>query len=525
MHAECFEIQTVTATWDVLPKRLLDLRFVAQQGSISLITSRSLPQDTIYATLSHCWGGGCQKTLTVDSLEEFETGLLVDSIPKTFRDAVFVSIELGIKYLWIDALCIVQDSVDNLEWRQEASIMGDVYANSYVTLAATTSSNPQGGLVHQRNPLSVWPCRLTATWRCFVPGELVVSTGVLSRDSDMRPLGNRAWAFQEWLLSRRLIHFSNDQVRWECYCLAASEVYPDGLDETDLQDQGTPTKGIVVDLWADSEASHLLWKRIREEYSEKALTKTTDKLAAFSGIARMVHKLLKSSKEDYLAGLWKQNLLQELLWERYKGVGEPHDPNLYIAPTWSWASLNGSFWNTDLESEIKKSSWHVNVFDTKISYVDDAFGPVKSGSLILQCSLCYITLSSPHDRPSDTNSSSSHSWKTLTINGVSVAYGCNVSFDHLSLATLTPCTSLSFYFIPVRSFLDQKSHYPDNVTGLLLQKTQKVRGQYCRVGLLKVYLFGTDQSTIFSHLERKDYLGATYYLDTASDDLCAIEIV
>ena len=238
-HPKCFEIQTVALTQDVLPTRLLDLGFVKQQGSVRLIMSRSLPQDTVYATLSHCWGGGCEKTLTVDSLEEFEKGLLVDSIPKTFRDAVFVTTELGIKYLWIDALCIVQDSVDDLEWRQEASIMGDVYANSYVTLAATTSSNPRGGLVHQRNPLSVWPCRLTATWRCFVPGELIVSSGALSRDSDMIPLCNRAWAFQEWLLSKRLIHFSNDQVRWECYCLAASELYPDGLDESDQRDQGS----------------------------------------------------------------------------------------------------------------------------------------------------------------------------------------------------------------------------------------------------------------------------------------------
>ena len=227
-HTQCFDVQTFAATRVVLPKRLLDLRFVAQKGLVRLVISQSLPQDAVYATLSHCWGGQCEKTLTVDSLKDFEEGLLLSSLPKTFQDAIIVTAKLSVSYLWIDALCIVQDSVDSLEWRQEASIMGDIYANSCFTLAATTSPNSQSGLLHQRNPLSVWPCRLTATWECFVPGELVVSVEAGARDSEMKPLGDRAWAFQEWLLSKRLIHFSKDQVRWECYCLTASEVHPHG---------------------------------------------------------------------------------------------------------------------------------------------------------------------------------------------------------------------------------------------------------------------------------------------------------
>lgn len=312
-HTECFDFQTVATTRHVLPKRLLDLRFVAQKGRVRLILSQSLPQDTVYATLSHCWGGQCEKTLTVDSLKDFEEGLLISSIPKTFQDAVFVTTKLRLSYLWIDALCIVQDSVKDSEWTQEASIMGDIYANSYVTLAATTSSNSQGGLLHQRNPLSVWPCRLTASWRCFRPGKRIVSTKIWARDSDMKPLGDRAWAFQEWLLSKRLIHFSKDQVRWECYCLAASELYPYGLNKADARFLRLPAKSIVVTLWKDAKSTYTLWVRLRENYSGKTLTKTTDKLAEFSGIARMVHKVLRSSKDNYLAVLWKQELLQELL--------------------------------------------------------------------------------------------------------------------------------------------------------------------------------------------------------------------
>ena len=264
--------------------------------------------------------------------------------------------------------------------------MGDIYANSYFTLAATTSPNSQGGLLQQRNPLSVWPCRLTATWECFVSRELVVSVEAGARDLEMKPLGDRAWVFQEWLLSKRLIHFSKDQVRWECYCLAASEVHPFGTDEFDFVEYGITTKNVVAGLGRNAKLTRDLWERIRTDYSKKALTKIIDKLAAFSGIARMAYKLLRLSEEDYLAGLWKQELLQELLWERIEAEEQPYDPDLYIAPIWPWASLNGPFWYLNFRSGFQ-SHWRVNVLDTKISPVNDAFGPVKSGSLIVQCTM------------------------------------------------------------------------------------------------------------------------------------------
>lgn len=150
----------------------------------------------------------------------------------------------------------------------------------------------------------------------------------------------------------------------------------------------------------------------------------------------MVHKVLRSSKENYLAGLWKQELLRELLWERYTDEGQPHDPALYIAPTWSWASLNGPFWETEESGyDFEESRWQVNVLDTKISPVDDAFGPIESGSLMVQCSLCYIIVSSPRDMSSDWISRQ-HGWNISTINGVSVTCSARVSLDHPSPAML-----------------------------------------------------------------------------------------
>ena len=345
-HAKCFDIQTVAATRDILPLRLLDLTPNARTDIIRLECSEPLPLHTVYVTLSHCWGGDCETTLTTKNLSAFQAGIHLGTLPKTFQDAVILTRNLGIRYLWIDALCIVQDS--NQEWVHEASLMGDIYANSSLTISATNSSDSEGGLYYSRSPLSVWPCRIAANWDCLPAAKLVIYIPGWVKERAMEPLSTRGWAFQEWLLSKRTIHFSRDQIRWECHCLAASEVYPGGLEDYDIDFHGLPTKNIINLLRDENESPSTLWRRIRGEYSELYLTVATDKLAAFSGIARMVHKVLKSPKEDYLAGLWRPELLNELLWTRYreshvKATHKTHSSQ-FIAPSWSWASIDGPFW-------------------------------------------------------------------------------------------------------------------------------------------------------------------------------------
>ncbi|KAI4191120.1 MAG: hypothetical protein L6R41_000341 [Letrouitia leprolyta] len=158
-HEKCLEVQTVAATRDVLPKRLFDISTAARSGRLRLVSTAALAQHTLYVTLSHCWGGKCGTVLSMDNMRDFEEGVEVSMLPKTFQDAIMVTTKLSVQYLWIDALCIVQDSLDDTEWRHEASIMGDIYANSYVTLAATTSENSNGGLLHRRNPFRYGPAK------------------------------------------------------------------------------------------------------------------------------------------------------------------------------------------------------------------------------------------------------------------------------------------------------------------------------------------------------------------------------
>lgn len=522
-HEKCLEIQTVAATRDVLPKRLLDISSTAETGRLRLVSTTTLDQHTLYVTLSHCWGGKCGTVLGTDNVGVWEGGVDVSILPRTFQDAVMITTKLSVRYLWIDALCIIQDSPDDTEWRHEASIMGDIYANSYVTLAATTSENSEGGLLHRRNPLSIWPCRIAAKWKCFKLRNLVVSVGKWARERDMKPLEDRAWAFQEWLLAKRLIHFSHDQVRWECYCLAASELYPEGLDEYDIDDQGLPTKRIINLLSDKDSAVDALWERIREEYSAKQLTKAVDKLTAFSGIARMAHKVLKSAPEEYCVGLWKPMLLAELLWKRnddeVDGCDRPS--GVYIAPTWSWASLNGGFWRSRTDTE--KGRWLVDVVEIRIHHVGDMFGPVHGGCLVLRCSLCLVTLTVVEKDPK--YFLSKFHWELTQINGASVRYRSTADLDYCKPGEAYLGSELCCYFMPMHQ--DQERSYGprSDVSGLLLRPNEGSNGQYHRIGLLRVYLNDGDPDIKVPMVQGRDLMTKKQYIDSQEGEFGVIEVV
>ncbi|KAL9106680.1 MAG: hypothetical protein Q9227_008332 [Pyrenula ochraceoflavens] len=404
--------------------------------------------------------------------------------------------------------------------------MGDIYANSYLTLAATTSPNSIGGLLHRRSPLSVWPCKVHATWKCFESGKLAISVGEWARERDMKPLEDRAWAFQEWLLSKRLVHFAHDQVRWECYCLAASEVYPEGLDDEDLDFLGIPTKGIVAYLSDDHSDIDALWKRIREEYSEKRLTKATDRLAAFSGIARMVLKVLKSSPEDYLVGLWKPKLLDELLWVRISDEQQPDENAAYIAPSWSWASLNGPFGRASHDATVQSESSkvHVSVLQSEVVPIDDVLGPVSNARLGMKCTLCSVTLT-PREDADQKRAFGYYDWNVSSINSRSVNLKSWVSLDrHPTVCPNSSC-GIAYFFIAFRTSLHEKTGQTSEVIGLLLSPTRESRGQYHRKGLLTVFMNQGDTNIFFSSLEAQNQSNKEWYLEGQNNDTCAIEIV
>jgi hypothetical protein len=208
-HTKC------KATWkkSFLPSRLIDVGNKAF-GDPTLLITADAPEILVgakYLTLSHCWGSIEIKTLKEANLEEMKEGIAMSSLPQTFQDAIRVTRELGQRYIWIDSLCIIQDSKE--DWFQESSRMGDIYSNSYCTISATGAEDGSMGLFldHKSPPASDMEAKM---WE---------------REVDSAPLNQRAWVFQERFLSHRNLMFGRGCLFWECDDNRASESFPDRL--------------------------------------------------------------------------------------------------------------------------------------------------------------------------------------------------------------------------------------------------------------------------------------------------------
>ncbi|KAF2430671.1 HET-domain-containing protein [Tothia fuscella] len=177
-----------------------------------------------YLTLSHCWGKLEVLKLKSENITSMIAGFRLDEIPKTFHEAVTITRKLGFQYLWIDALCIVQDSPT--DWAKEASRMAIVYENSTCTIAAAHGSDSTAGCYVNRQPLQYLPCKLTRTDSMCTdfrqqseiyaepPHRCLPSRDVLL-GLERQPLHNRAWLVQERTLSPRILYFGSQFMSWE----------------------------------------------------------------------------------------------------------------------------------------------------------------------------------------------------------------------------------------------------------------------------------------------------------------------
>lgn len=357
-----------------LPTRLID---VGSAGCkmFRLVTDTSFPNpETVphsYATLSHRWGSSAFLQLN-DATEEFlMAGLPTSKLPATFRDAVFVAHQLGIRYLWIDSLCIKQDSHE--EWMWEAPRMHSVYGNAVINIVAAHVDNPESGLFHTRDTRWVESAIAHAEWNDEPARDYVIwNKEEFEKDYKSAPLTQRGWVFQERLLAPRLLHFGKSQVFWRCSALFACEGMPHGTSSFAPSSSGSlkaaemmmhgPSLDTLKDtpggsINATTESYHTqLWRRLVTEYSSCEFTKTEDKLVAMSGIAKVFRQSLPEG-DQYLAGLWRSELPKLLCWKRRvdrnkaKFLARRKRPTEYRAPTWSWASIDepvsfDPFWTT-----------------------------------------------------------------------------------------------------------------------------------------------------------------------------------
>lgn len=313
------------------PKRLLDVGRVSSPIHLIDTQGRSFQ----YATLSHCWGSSSLLRTTKANWQKLAANISFDTLPPLFQDAIVITRQLGLRYIWIDSLCIVQDSVR--DWEAESSRMGSIYQNSYITISATNSGD--GGarcLAQRRKPVKI-PYENTAKREFALRARRVLDHHPSHSPSGgpaklVGPLTSRAWALQEHVLSTRIIHYTETELLFECKTSYRCECMPER--------KAYPTTPALIPRAVASKNANTIWQawqRIVEQYSARSLTVTSDKLPAISGIASKIRKVTHS---DYLAGLWRGNLASDLLWH-----ASPSSPNNFAldtwrAPSWSWAGLD-----------------------------------------------------------------------------------------------------------------------------------------------------------------------------------------
>jgi hypothetical protein len=269
---------------------------------------------------------------TEHTLPSLKSGFELGTLPQTIQDAITVSRKLGIKHIWVDALCIIQDSTE--DWEKESGRMASVYQNAFVTIAATSASASDQGFLGSFSP--------HVTEAIFSLGiqrdrEIGVVNARIRPNHDQRniiwPLDTRGWTLQESALSTRVISFTPNEIRWTCSTRETCEC----LIRQDTWFQGN--QNAAVDVKSPQQASQYWWDTVRK-YSTRNLTVKQDKLPAVSGVAKIVQRVTGSA---YVAGLWAGTLVTDLAWVRNRLQDrETHwAPADYIAPTFSWASVEG----------------------------------------------------------------------------------------------------------------------------------------------------------------------------------------
>jgi hypothetical protein len=362
------------------PSRLLD---VGEPNLVRLAETNS--QAVEYLALSYRWPHNATVMTTKENIVQHFQHIGILGLSKTIRDAIYVTRGLRFRYLWIDSLCIVQN--DETDWANEAANMANIYQLATLTLSASVSTANDEGLIlprratndvrlpYNRSDVDT-PSFVLATDRSWEPtSEDKEVPSTFDADVSHGALSRRGWCLQERVLSHRILHFGKDQLHWECLEGCQSEAsaglhslnlcFPEGrlrgpllsgltfLDFPPEADQPSNFQipPHIVSMGLDSvfrglggparfsDEPYASWYSLVAQYSERELTRASDKLVALSGVARVFSSY---AEDEYVAGLWQGDLVRGLLWSSASSADKPLlHPAEPRRPTWSWVSVDG----------------------------------------------------------------------------------------------------------------------------------------------------------------------------------------
>jgi len=321
-HTKC---RKEVAISKCVPKRLLEIEGKIVKLRVDVASKHD------YVALSYCWGQAPHLKTESQNIEVHKNGIPITALPRTLQDAIKITRLLKFRYIWIDSMCIVQDSVK--DWAEQSSQMAFIYGNAELVLGATVSSSSQSGFLGHRQSvfddklaILLKGCRLPTTFRYRIY-DLTGARGALQ---------DRAWTFQEQLVARRYLGYGINEIVWsclesdrcECDCVSDISLYIDSPLDQHLRNI---TRSLAS---ANKDKIWWIWRhKILSTYSARGLTVPNDILVALSAIATVFQA---KTGATYSAGLWKEDLVQGLTW-RFGTMGTPQP---FYTPSWSWASVN-----------------------------------------------------------------------------------------------------------------------------------------------------------------------------------------
>lgn len=348
-----------------MPTRVIDVRSSADQGPpFLLVTDPSVAAR--YVALSYVWGpNGHEVLLTHDTIKVLRNAIDVTKLSKTFTDAIQIARELGVQYLWTDALCIMQG--DPIDWEIESKKMADIFGNAYLTIVAGSAADAHDGFLKTplRRSLPPYPMKYMKYTKPEDSDHTYVDVGDcwvwLRRLETPGPVSARAWCFQEDILSPRRIVYGSEQMYFKCQRGMFRE---DGSSESKLSMKKwdkflMPNAQSLLGepkLLPPKDVMLRLWYEMLYPYTARDMTNPRDKLPAIAGTAKLVENIVGCR---YLAGLWEDDLVRGLSWvsmwmyasNRGKPLTRPvaskkeqHSKKIVRAPSWSWASVDGAVW-------------------------------------------------------------------------------------------------------------------------------------------------------------------------------------
>lgn len=341
-----------------MPTRVLDLGLTSQSQDIRLIESSSLPGPSKYAALTYCWGPPdvIFKT-TLANWDKNKSRIEFSKLNRLFRETITLLRSLDIQYLWIDSICIVQNDVDNRDWKREAPKMAMVYSNAFLTVSADASTRADdalfAGLVSE--PSQMGPDIP------FTDMEMELTQCTLS---------TRGWCLQERCLSRRIVHFGTDLMFWECAGEAYSEhkVQRYSSRRHDLNPAFKLLLGPHGFHGDSTRDPYQQWYKLMYDYTQRGLTVKGDKETAILGL---IDVFKKTTNDTPVSGLWKKDLPNGLAWFRCRDSPSvpPDDIQTSTMPSWSWLGVSGNVLWPGMAFEVQSALRDVSVDDPDITSI------------------------------------------------------------------------------------------------------------------------------------------------------------